>query len=640
MLEDLPEEMKEKGTHRHHGEPTVMPEMFGEEKGVRFKLGPIRQSLKGMLGVRRVEEIDEAISGLESEPLKSALRYTKETHVEEHQSPEFRQEILNRNKTLRDLITEGSLTEKEKEIAEKLIGYNVRQLKKSERVMVGGVEELKSIREATERGAVAQEEALEAQKRAIGEEELPEEKEKQRVRLHALLELIEANDLPVAPVPGRMLYGRNPEFAQRIMTWVESERLDEELRREARARLRLQHCAAIAAAIPGRTEEAIAYLFNVFLEPESQRYALEAEDFHFLFSEEGEKIHGFKIREAWSLLQKAATEKLEIPEKREKVRYLGERMPAPIKAGLMREIQRRLVETIPEEPGVDREAVAKKSLQLAERLAIATRETSVWNSDIQGLDPLAEAIYLRKYRTKRAVRVRDRGPDITITRIEGFGTSFFRSAQDIRDKYIVTPDLDLRSLSEDPDAKRRITTMLELNRAPADERGEPKVDKLRRLTPERLNFHNLPEGSYMFYIGAVVPRILKAKDLLLQTTWKPEDFSSDAIESWVAPFDTADPYEITRLKTEFLLGAFYAVFSRPKAATDLHWDGIALKGVEDNLLWTFTIEEGERAGERVSFISQPQLSWIKENLKKGWRLNIEHEAAMVGVRTKITKRVI
>lgn len=632
MPENLPEEMKERGTHLHHKEEPVMPEMFGKEKGERFKLGPVRQAVKGMLGVRRVEEIDEAISELESEPLKSALQHTKETHVEEYQSPEFRQEILNRNKTLRDLITEGSLTEKEREIAEKLIGYNVRQLKKSEKIPTGEAGELKRIREV-------QEEALEVQKKATGEVELPLDKEGQREVITKYLEAIESSDLPLAPMPGFFLYGKNPELAKQVMNWIEGDRLHEDLKKEALARLRLQHCAVAAAAIPGKIEEAQEYLFKLFEPAESQKFALEGEDFKFLFSEEGERVHGLRIRDAWKELQKAATKGYKVRGK--DVRYLQKNMLVSTREALMGAIQEEVEKKIPSQAGISPEDIAKKakkSVVLAEKIAIATKETSVWNVDFQGNDPLAEAIYLRKYRTERAVRIRDRGPDNTISRIEGIGSSFFRFTKDARTRYLTAPELDDRRLDEladSPDHERRIGKILWLNRAPSVE-GKPVIKDLRLISPEKIDFSQLPGGTYAMYLGGILPRVFKAKELLLKTTWTPDkDFSSDNIESWVAPFDTVDPFEVTRLKTEFLLGAFYAVFSRPKAATDLHWDGIALKGVEDNLLRTFTTE-----GYEVSFINQPQLSWIKKNLKKGWRINIEHEAAMVGVRTKITKRVI
>ena len=310
-------------------------------------------------------------------------------------------------------------------------------------------------------------------------------------------------------------------------------------------------------------------------------------------------------------------------------------MPATTKAELMEEIGRRLARKISRNPGEEEGKIAKKSLQLAERLAIATREVSVWNADLQGVDPLAEAIYFRKYRKGRAARIRDRGPNNTIHRIEGFGSSFLRLARDIGGEYL-SHSKNIGELSDEPGAKKRIDTYLSLNRAPAKLDGDPDISQLKLISPGEIDYRNLGAGAYMGYLCSTITRILKTKDLLLKTTWKPEEFRSDFIEGWVAPFDTVDPEQVTRLKTEFLLGVFYAIFSRPQEALDLHWDNFALKAVESNLLRTYTTEEGKK----VAFLTRAQWKWIKKSLRKGWRINVNHQAAMVGVMTKITKRVI
>ena len=625
----LPGEMKERGTHLHHEEPTVMPEMFGGEKGEKYKLGPTREALRSFLGLKTVGEVGGTIKKIKSAGLKGLLNNMNEQHIEELRAPETRERLLRTNNELREWIQEGSLNEREANIARKVIAFNVRQLEKPGSP-TGEIKGMGELIKETKKGRKATEEMKDTQTKIFGKEEFPEDKEEQRRFLEEKLEAIEVNDLPLASVPALFLYGRNPELAGQIMVWVESGRLDEELKKEALARLRLHHCAVVLGAVPGKVEESGDYLFKLFEPVESKKYALTGLDFEFLFQKQ-------EIQEAWHILQRAATKGIKT-EKGER-RYLEKNLTPTDRRSLMNAIQEELGRKITVLPGKDKKMSAKKAFQLAERVAIATREMSVWNADLQGNDPLAEAIYFRKYRTDRAVRVRDRGPDITISRIEGFGSSFFRFTQDANTRYLNDPSLDrdgLTDLSLDPDSEKRVAKMLGLFRAPADPTGKPIISKLEGVFPEKINFADLPEGAYTMYVSGMLPRFFKAKQLLLQTTWKPDDFSSDSVESWVAPFDAIDPFQVMRLKTEFLLGAFHAIFSHPNMATDQHWDGFALKGVTSNLLRAYTTEEGQR----ISFISRKQLNWIKASLKRGWRLNIDHEAAMVNVRTKITKRVI
>ncbi|MBX4206138.1 hypothetical protein KW795_02975, partial [Candidatus Microgenomates bacterium] len=88
--------------------------------------------------------------------------------------------------------------------------------------------------------------------------------------------------------------------------------------------------------------------------------------------------------------------------------------------------------------GPDRRA-SEKSLQIAEKLAIASLETSCWNrSALFGNDELAEIIGMKEWRKRRSEPGRSRGPLIHEDYIPGFGTSWLRFTVDSSN--IVPPD--------------------------------------------------------------------------------------------------------------------------------------------------------------------------------------------------------
>jgi len=100
-------------------------------------------------------------------------------------------------------------------------------------------------------------------------------------------------------------------------------------------------------------------------------------------------------------------------------------------------LTRRLQNTI----GEGREA-AEKSLELAEKLATATFETSAFNRmAMAGNDQLAECFGFQGWRVARIPKGRKAGPRVHLYMIESLGTTFLRTAR---------RDTDLRMDVKDP----------------------------------------------------------------------------------------------------------------------------------------------------------------------------------------------
>jgi len=475
-------------------------------------------------------------------------------------------------------------------------------------------------------------------------EELPDDEEKQRELIIGLVEHVETSDLPIAPT------GLSQQLVeQRLMNRIEgllvNENCIESVKKEAVARLRLQHCYAIASAIPGNSKLASEFLLGAFLQPESRRWALEGEDFN-LFLKEG--IKGLHVAKAFMLLQAAYTKGRDGKTLGDKNISLGER--------------EAVLKGIEGDLGGGRSG--RRSLKLAQRIARATLETSVWNTELAGNDPLAEAIYFRQYRARRRETGRDRGPDITINTIFGFGSSFFRGAKILKENkegeqkgdengestYLFLQDSahNPADLTNIPSHAIRIRGTLERIRGQKisekerfesgnfEKRENYKFEEKCLLKVGDYNYDRLKPGEYSGWLGISIPRILATKSLLLQTAWKPgDDFNSDAIEGYVAPFNSADPKEVIRLKPEFILGVLWSAYSRPNEAANLGWDAVSLNQIKGNL--TTLIKAEER--EFPAFISKEQLKWVITELRQAG-INIEHEAAMVNVRKSVRRTII
>jgi hypothetical protein len=310
-------------------------------------------------------------------------------------------------------------------------------------------------------------------------------------------------------------------------------------------------------------------------------------------------------------------------------RYMGRGMTSERREilfnGMAEALYRKTHEGPWQSPSEEDLKKARKSLKLAERIAVATRETSVWNTDLEGNDPLAEAIYLQKYRTERT---KDRGTSVTLP-IEGFGTSFLRQAKNVE---VDNPQKSKRYISELPlnlqdlrlrNPKERISTWIAHNRAPKTEKLLQDITKLRLSYPETFDYSLLSENAYISYLSSHVVRVLKTKDLFQKSTWEPKDLSSDAVEKMYDLFDTVDPESVYGLKAELIIGIYVSVFYDSATAINLGWDNFAFESVEKSLTRALKVKDGKPS----SFLTDEQLDKIKEILSKKYHINIKRKIA-------------
>ncbi len=469
----------------------------------------------------------------------------------------------------------------------------------------------------------------ESTRRAAGEQTdvLPRNKEQQRKLIIGLVEQLESNDLPLTSVPNIFNLGNNSIIAGRINTLLSKEGIIKEVEEEARARMKLQHCAAVIEAIPGSDEKAKEYIFNSFSSAESKRYLIEGRDLEFLFKKL-EVSSGLKIADAFSYLQEAWMEGVNVDGKR--VSLSSENLSAET----IEVIEERLVERL----GGDRKAV--KSLQLAKRIAKATLETSVWNKNTVPGDPLAECIYFRNYRESRAKKAQDRGPEIHIRIIEGFGTSFLRSVMFQKGKEKTFLFLPKENVDTSANEVLRIKEFFKRNRGEKielDENGivkKTETDKGGLLNAKQMEFSNILPGSYMSWLSKLVG-IFTCKSLLFKSTWDSKDINKDEVEKWISPFEAADPGQKMRLRVKFVLGLFDSTFSDLRNVMDHGWDGFSLQAVFAHLTDKYDLG----GGKSVSFLTEAQLNWVRHELKRTG-LDLESKAGLSALGMGATKRIM
>jgi hypothetical protein len=147
---------------------------------------------------------------------------------------------------------------------------------------------------------------------------------------------------------------------------------------------------------------------------------------------------------------------------------------------------------------------AEKSFELAEKLATATLENSVFNrAGMTGNDELAEIIGLLGWRKRRGKPGRARGPRIHEDNIPGFGVSW------------------LRAYHQRP------------------ERDNPKEP----LYTKDINIEKIEEGNWKFHCSVIVTRYKLLQNLLLDRRPKPKIIDRKTLEDAVIYFNTADPIE-------------------------------------------------------------------------------------------------
>lgn len=540
-------------------------------------------------------------------------------------SQEFEQQLMVLGKVMADRYQELSPKRRKKELVALV-------LKKSEEKSYED-----KLLELQERVAKASEEQASNQKQMAGKEveQLPKDKKERRERVITMIEKIESNDSPLSRSENSLVASN----LERMM-----DQMDPELARETRARLRLHDCYTTISAIAGTTKDMVGDLRKASTELRARNRLLEPEDFNTLFKED---LNGLKISQAFTFLQGAALNGVVLIKGQETttLRYMGKDQSAQENDTLREVLEKAL--------GDDKNA--KKSLQIASRLATATFETSVWDKDNIS-DGLAECIHFKKYRTGRWGQARDRGPDITIAKIEGFGTSYLRQASLARKKIEIDADgiktkttvplvpnvkeEDLEGFSniDDLPEKKRIKGILK-------RRGffpSPEKDKdwQSALRVQEYNYLELKRGDYGGYLSNILPRYLNTKEYLLQTSWKPEDFTTDKIESYMAPFKTTDPDDSLKLSAWFALGA---LDSSLKEGVLLGWGGFELAKVMVNLtkVVRFVNEEDRDENGRakvmnLSFLTSEKAKWVEKELHIYLRIaSLEAQRSFVGiVRTK------
>lgn len=418
----------------------------------------------------------------------------------------------------------------------------------------------------------------------------PTDKNEQTTYVRSLLEKIEAQRYQLGHTSNADFFRKLEEVAPLM---------DDEVRLEYEARIRLHDTHALLAAVGGRSEDYINGLRAAANELRARNHYLEGKHFA-LFLKTG--LPGLKIPEAFARLQEAAVHGIDITRdngKVEKVKYSQKGLSAPE--------QQRLESKIIGSLGGDK--TAKQSLEFARKMAFISFETSVWNQDLLPGDPVAEAFYFRKFRESRFASGKDRGPNITVKLIEGFGTSFLRSplpgdrhlffekerknAQDLANKKYKNSKEERKAI-EEVEGKT-----LELNRANSV------------LNTTTADFEQLT-GEYLGYLGGTLPGILAAKDLLLKTDWKPTDITLDTVEGWITPFDSADPKGLFRMRAIFVLGLLDEGLNRGER---LAWGQIETRSFLN--LVTRTI--GEKEGKQIGFIAESEREWIGRVLKIGRR---------------------
>lgn len=369
------------------------------------------------------------------------------------------------------------------------------------------------------------------------------------------------------------------------------DQMDEEVREEVEARLSLHDCSELIRQANGwisRDPQKVGpghTIGSAAAEALRRSHDLTRKKIKTLFGEivrygSGENkreevkgiLPGLKIAEAWDLLQKAVFN----------YKYFLTRLG--LKGGLEALDDEKRKGKVPSNFFTDSDSTRKtavreylikelgggesgrKSLQLAEKLAIATLETSVFNKSATGNDELAEIINFRSWRKGRARTGRARGPKIHEEAIPGFGKSWLRFVGD-------------KGTDEILEAK----DILE------------KIGEIR-------------EGSYSYFCSVIVTRYYLLKELLLDRAPKPRTIDENFLQKAVVYFDTADkPKENERcgplaLRVWWLAG----VVDIALAKENLEWDAYSFRELKK----AATMEE--LSPKARTFITQEQWNWIEK----------------------------
>lgn len=341
--------------------------------------------------------------------------------------------------------------------------------------------------------------------------ELPQDEETQRVYARALLDGIEnsnrdCHDLAISVVAKNLeatLDRTHPSVAE-----------------EVRARLAVHDSSELMKQAGGwieRKTEGLGYsIGSAATEAERRGHALTRQVVDVLLRK---GLPGLRISEAWDLLQDANFNYRRFVEEVNKQRKARGEKPFDMeREGFELRDDEREMGKVPTNFFTDSNSarketvrhlieeklgggeVGRKSLQIAEKLAIASLETSVFNrTAMTGNDELAEIIGLKGWRKGRAESGRARGPRIHEDKIPGFGTSWLRRFS--KEKKSVEEPLYARDIDVD----------------------------------------QIPEGNYLYYCTAIVGRYHALRKLLLDRRPQPFAIDKTFLQEAVVYFNTADP---------------------------------------------------------------------------------------------------
>lgn len=211
---------------------------------------------------------------------------------------------------------------------------------------------------------------------------------------------------------------------------------------------------------------------------------------------------------------------------------------------------------------------AEKSLQLAEKLAKATFEDSVFNrGETVGNDQFGEILGLKEWREKRRKDGRIRGPEVHEEEIDGFGNSWLRKSRDL------------------DNLKRRYTPQ-------EFQRLEPRLRVEMPLFAKDININSI-RNDWVFYCTVEITRNKLLNELLLDRKPKISGFDKSFLQNAIVYFDKADPHEkdkkfgSAKLRPLWVAGVVDMVL----ADKDLQLDGKSLGESLGAFIKTITKEE-------------------------------------------------
>ncbi len=306
--------------------------------------------------------------------------------------------------------------------------------------------------------------------------------------------------------------------------------LDPEVALEVRSRLKLIDCYVFMKMADGRIDppkvggEEVPTIGVAAARARGQNHALDRDSIKFfLETKDGKNANGLPIAKAWDLLQEAnfnygkflkeVVKGMPTMSEDETKHFLS------IEGGTILDDDASLGKVDTNyftDPEVNRRAEvrkymikvlgdnseAEKAVELADKLALATAETSIFNKALTGNDQLAEDIYFKKYRTSRKSQGRNRGATIHQEEIDGLGTSWLRR--------------------------------------------ESKVPIDQMMKSDQIHFDNIAEGSYNYFFPVwVSAKIHPLRNHLTDEAPNPKEILAPGyFKNVVDFFNKADPPEL------------------------------------------------------------------------------------------------